>query len=230
MNHKQILKFIADNQHNDLKDFYDKSYGKLQELNKRIDKTTLSLLIVVLIYFLLAKSSVESFSIGPFSIKDIRVIGQLLPVLFAYLLFDLVISFIHKTEVLMIVKFLFLTLYEQGIVPADFNKNKNNVFTRILLPFSFTTDLSRLFAGKTPVVMGCLGIILTLPVLALYVLPFYLEYYMLKGIFDNSYNETLGRISFYLAIYINIMLIFYYVKVALSNYQDLKAQQGVEDM
>ncbi|MET3113257.1 uncharacterized membrane protein (DUF485 family) [Pedobacter sp. CG_S7] len=223
MNQKQLLKFITDNQESDLKDFYDKSYAKLQELNKRIDKTTLSLIIIVLVYFLLAKSSVESFSIGPFNIKDIGVIGELLPVLFAYLLFDLIICSIHKTEVLITVKLLFLTLYKQKIELADFDKN--NVFTRILLPFSFTTDLSRLVSGKTPVAMGCIGIALALPVLALYILPFYLEYHMLKDIFNNSYHEITGKVSFYLTIYINLMLLFYYAKVSLTNYQDLKSQQ-----
>jgi hypothetical protein len=226
MNRTQLIKFIKDNQSSDLKDYYDKSYGKLQELNKRIDRSTLILIVVVLIYFLLAKSSIASFNIGPFNIKDIGVIGQLLPVIFAYLLFDLVISSIHKTEVLMTVKLLFLTFYTQKVEVSDFDKNKNNVFTRILLPFSFTTELSRIYSGKTPIIIALSGFLLMLPILVFYILPFYFEYYMLRDVFNNFYNDTIGKISFWLTIYINLILALYYIKVTITNFQDLKEEEN----
>jgi hypothetical protein len=224
MNYQKTLEFIINNQKNDLKDFYDKSYSKLQDLNKRIDRTTISLLVVVLVYFLLAKTSVESFSIGPFSIKDITVVGQILPVLFAFLLFDLLISSIHKTEILITVKMLFLSMYVQDVEPSDFEtvKNKHGFFTRVLLPFSFTTELSRLFSRKTSVALGCFGILLALPLLSLYFLPFVLEFYMLTDLYHKGYNDTIGKISFYMTIYINLGIIFYYMKVTISNYQDFK--------
>lgn len=203
-------------------DFYNKSYSKLKDLNKRIDKTTLYLIVVVVIYFLLAKSSIESFNIGPFNIRDINAIGQLLPVVFAYLLFDLVISSIHKTEVSMTVKLLFLSLYKQEVLRSDFDKNRNNIFTRILLPFSFTSDLSRLNSGRMPIPLGCIGVLLALPVLALYILPFVFEFYMLKSVLDKTYSELIGKVSFYLTIYINVIIIYYYIKVSLTNFDDLK--------
>lgn len=224
MNNDQLIKFITDNQTNDLKDFYDKSHAKLQDLNKRVDKTTLYLIVVVLIYFLLAKSSIESFAIGPFNVKDISAIGQLLPVVFSYLLFDLVICSNHKSEVYMTVKFLFLTLYQQKIELSDLHKNKNNLFTRILLPFSFTTELSRLTVGRTPIVMALIGIVLALPTFAFYILPFVAEYYMLVGLLDSQF-DAIGKISFYATIYINMLLIFYFLKVAINNHQDLQAER-----
>lgn len=230
MNHREILNFIEDNQHNnlnDLKDFYDKSYAKLQELNKRIDRTTLYLIVVTLIYFLLANSSVSGFTIGPFTINDISIIAQIIPVVFAYLLFDLMISSIHKTEVYITVKMLFLSFYIQEIKIEDFDKNKNNFFTRVLLPFSFTTDLSRLFTGKTPVMVGCFGIMIALPVLALYILPFYFQFYMLKDIYDKFYHHTFGKISFFLTLYINLVILFYYIKVVINNYHDKKAESTI---
>lgn len=227
MNYQELLKFITENQHNDLndlKDYYDKTYAKLHELNKKIDRTSLYLIVVVLLYFLLARSSVEKFSIGPFEIKDITIISQLLPVLFAYFLFDLVITSNHKTEVYTTVKALFLSFYKQNITIADFDKNRNNFFTRVLLPFSFTTDLSRLFSGKTPIAVGCAGIIIALPTLALYLLPFYFEYYMLRDIYQRYYELPIAKVSFYLTIYINAVIVFYFVKVTITNYQDQKAQ------
>ncbi|WEK21068.1 MAG: hypothetical protein P0Y49_07935 [Candidatus Pedobacter colombiensis] len=227
MNYQRLLNFIVENQNANLMDFYDKSYNKLQELNKRIDRTTVSLLVIVLVYFLLATSSVESFSIGPFNIKDINLVAQLLPILFAYLLFDLLTSSIHKTEVLITVKMLFLSIYLQEVEPSDFEeiKNKHNFFTRVLLPFSFTTDLSRLFVGKTQVGLGCFGLLLSLPLLSLYLLPFVLEFFMLRDLYFNGFDNIIGKISFYMTIYINLVLIFYYIKVTLTNLKDLKEQE-----
>lgn len=43
MNRQDILKFIAENQNEKLRDYYDKCYEKLRELNNRIDKLSLYL-------------------------------------------------------------------------------------------------------------------------------------------------------------------------------------------
>jgi hypothetical protein len=53
---EKLIKFIIDNKQNDLKDFYDKSYTKLQSLNTRIDRITLTLIVTVTVYFLFTKS------------------------------------------------------------------------------------------------------------------------------------------------------------------------------
>jgi hypothetical protein len=222
MKPNELLKFISENGEEELKDFYDKSYGKLQELNKRVDKTSLSLIVVVLIYFLIIKSSVTDFNLGPFNINDIGVISQLLPVLFAYLLFDLMICSIHKSEVSVVIKVLFSKLYKQEIDSSSFDKKRSNTITRILLPFSFTNDLSRMLSGKNHIAISCTGFVLLLPLLALYILPFYFEYLMVRSIYDNFFNETIARISFFLTIYMNLMMLFYFINVSIQNYNDLK--------
>lgn len=227
MHINQILKFLKENQESDVKDLYDKTHQKLQELNSRIDRSTILVLVVTLVYFLFAEASVESFSLGPFNIKDLSVLAQLLPVVFAYLIFDILITSNHKSEAMMIVKAIFLSLYNQEIKPNDLKhyKNSHNSFTRIILPFSFTTKLSRLVAGKTPIVMGCFGILLALPLLSLYLLPFYLEYYMLKQLYLKYSNNLLGKLCFYLSIYINLVIVFYFVKVTINNYHDVKQNE-----
>ena len=87
MNKQEILKFIVDNNDSShLLDFYNKSYDKLKDINKRIDKITAYLIIVVFVYLISSKSSIQSFQVGPISIRDITVIVKLLPILFSYLL------------------------------------------------------------------------------------------------------------------------------------------------
>lgn len=228
MHINEILTFLKENQHADIKDLYDKTHQKLQELNKRIDRSTIILLIITLVYFLFTGSSVESFNLGPFAIKDMSVLAQLLPVVFAYLIFDILISSNHKTEAMMLVKTIFLALYKQEITTDDLKnyKNTHNSFTRIILPFSFTTELSRLVAGKTPVAIGCVGILLGLPLVSLYLLPFLLEFYMLKQLHLNFSQNLLGQICFYLTIYINLATIFYFVKITINNYHEIKKNEN----
>lgn len=73
-----------------------------------------------------------------------------------------------------------------------------------------------------PIPLGCIGVLLALPVLALYILPFVFEFYMLKSVLDKTYSELIGKVSFYLTIYINVIIIYYYIKVSLTNFDDLK--------
>ena len=97
MNRQEILKFIVDNNDNEnLLDFYNKIYDKLKEINKRIDKLTAYLIIVVFVFLIASKSSIQSFQVGPISINDITIIVKLLPILFSYLLTDLVVSSRNK--------------------------------------------------------------------------------------------------------------------------------------
>ncbi len=95
---EDLLKFIADNQNNKLMDFYNKTYDKLKDLNRKIDKLALLLGIIVLIYFIASKATVSSFSIVPVTISDITLITKLLPIFFGVLLLDLSITSEHKAE------------------------------------------------------------------------------------------------------------------------------------
>lgn len=223
MNKEALIKFIADNQGPPLQDFYDKSYEKLKNLNERVNKITIYLIVVVLIYFVLSKTTIPAIQIGPITITDLAVVTQLIPIVFSYLLFELVITSYHKTEVYTTVKFIFLSIYKQEIESNDLKTNSNNLFTRLILPFSFTTDLSRLTQGKTNILLGCVGIILAIPTITLYFLPFILTFFMLKDIYVYHYAVLLGKISFYLTIWITLVTIFYYLKVSTSNYQDIRS-------
>jgi hypothetical protein len=229
MHINEILKFLEENKDNDIKDLYDKTHDKLQELNSRIDRSTVIMLLVTLVYFLVSGSSIESFSLGPFTIKDLNVLTQLMPVIFAYLVFDIVITSNHKGDAIMLNKTIFKIMYKQEITDKELKnyKNVHDSFTRIVLPFSFTTELSRLFSGKTPILVGCIGILLALPVLSIYLLPFCLEFYMLKQLYVFHSTNLIGKICFYSAIYISLITLFYFVKVMINNYHEIKSNRGV---
>lgn len=199
-------------------------YDKLTELNKRIDKLTGQLILVVFFYLITSKTTIQSFQVGPITINDVSIFGKLLPILFSYLLFDVVVTSGHKTEVFMTVKLISLSLYRQEINHKELELNRHGLFTRLLLPFSYSTELSKLITEKVNIVQALFGFIIFLPVLSLIILPFFLEYYMLKDVYQHYYSDTLGKVSFYLSIWISLLTIYYLVNNAVTNFRDQRAE------
>lgn len=222
MNRKEILKFISENNNEHLLDFYNKSYDKLKDLNSRIDKLTLYLIVVVFLYFITSTATIQQFQVGPVFISDISVIVKLLPLLFSYLLFDLVVTSGHKAEVFMVVKFISMSLYKQDINHKDLDLNRHNSITRLIMPFSYSTELSKFQSQKPSVFQSLFGLIVFLPLLVLLFAPFYFEYYMLKVIYLKYYNDNLGKASFYLSIWTILILFYYLVNNAIKSFRENK--------
>jgi hypothetical protein len=225
MNRQEILKFIVDNDENEhLLDFYNKTYEKLKEINKRIDKLTAYLIIVVFVFLITSKSSIQSFQVGPISINDITLIVKLLPILFSYLLTDLVVSSSHKGELFMTVKLISVSLYKQDIDHKHLGNHKHNLITRLVMPFSYSMELSKLNSDKVSVIQALFGFFIILPVLSLIFLPFYFEFYMVRDIYSNYMTDNLGKISFYLSIWIMALMLYYLISTAIRNIKDHKLE------
>lgn len=224
MNRKKILTFISENDNELLLNFYDKTFNKLIELNKRIDRLTGQLIIVVFLYLITSESVIKSFQIGPIEITDITIFIKLLPVLFSYLLFDIIITAGHKIDVFMTVKLISISLYKQDVLHKELESNRHGLFTRILLPFSYSIELSKLSSEKPNIIEAIFGFIIFLPLLLIIFLPFFFEYYMLKEVFLHYFNDLLGKISFYLTIWIIALTLFYIIKHVFSSYKDQKEE------
>lgn len=219
---EDILQFIKDNQGEPLQDFYNKTYDKLKTINQRIDKLTVYLIILAFLYLVISKATISSFSIGPVSITDISLLTIIIPFLFAWNLLDLVISSGHKSEIFATLKFIFLSRYKQEINSDDLQLDKSTLFTRILLPFSYSSEISKFSLGKVPLLTGCLGALLVIPLLPLIFVPFCFEYYMLKNVFENHYSLFIGKISFYLSIWLNLLILYYYINTTLFTFKHKK--------
>lgn len=226
MNRNDVIKFISDNQNERLLDYYDKCYDKLKELNIKIDKTTLYIVIISFLYFIASGTTISSIEIGPATISDISILLKIIPVLFAFLLLQIIIISSQKAELFKIVKLIFLANYVQNINPKEFENENNNIFTRILMPFSYSTELLKFSMEKTGLVNSCIGAILVLPLLSVVFLPFYFEFYMLKTIWTNHYSDILGKISFWLTIWITAYMLHYLISNFIVNFRDAKKEQN----
>lgn len=224
MNRKEILKFITENQNERLLDYYDKCYEKLRDLNQQIDKLTLYLIIIVFLYFIASSTTISSLQIGPANISDISLLLKIIPVLFAFMLLQIVVISSQKAELFTIVKMIFLANYIQDVNPKHMSNEYNNVFTRLLLPFSYSIEFLKFSTKKSSHLNSCFGALLALPLISLLFLPLYFEYYMLKVIWNNYYEQVLGMVSFWLSIWIMLYLIYYFISNTIHNYQDNKAE------
>lgn len=222
MNKADLILFIQENQGEKLQDFYDKMYEKLQLLNKKIDKLTFYIIVITGLYLITSKASITSFQVGPVSISDITIIPKLLPILFSAILFDLIITSNHKGEVYTTVKYIFLSNYKQKILPKDLEDGTNNAFTRILLPFSYTTELSRLNSSSGCIIGAFAGIALVIPLLVVISLLFYFEYYMIRDLYTKFYDDTLGKICFWITIWLSAATAFYFLSNFYKNFQHAK--------
>ena len=148
MNRKEILKFITENQNDKLLDYYNKCYEKFRDLNRQIDKMILYLIIVIFLYFIASNTTISSLQIGPANISDISLLLKIIPVLFAFILLQIVVISSQKAELFTIVKMIFLANYVQDVNPKHLNNEYNNVFTRLLLPFSYSTEFLKFNTTK----------------------------------------------------------------------------------
>jgi hypothetical protein len=224
MNRLEIIKFIAENQNERLLDYYDKCYEKLKDLNQRIDKITLYLIVITFLYFIASSTRISSLQLGPANISDVSLLLIVIPVLFAFLLLQIVIISSHKAELFMTVKFIFLSNYKQDVNFKELENDRNNFFTRILFPFSYSTEMLKFNTEKPSLLSSCLGVILIVPLLSLIFLPFIFEYYMLKIVWKNYYTGILGIASFWLSNWINAYIIYYIIHNAIKSYQGRKQE------
>ena len=207
----EINNFINSNRdHEKLKDYYDKLYEKLKYINKRLDRLTLYLIISVFASFLVTSAKIQSLNVGPIQFSDISIIAKILPVLFSFLLLDLTLTSSHRIEVFNTVKHLFNVLYRQEVNDSKFEFNKSNFITRVLMPFSYNLEFSKLHLNKINYFQAIIGLLVIFPFLTAVFLPFYIEYLMLKNIYLNHFSDGLGKICFILSIWVTIVLLYFY--------------------
>lgn len=83
-NNFDLEKFIEENDEDLISDYSKTLIENLKDLNSKEEKHNLWILIMVVLFFILSNSSIESFNIGPINIKDISVIRKILPLVFTF--------------------------------------------------------------------------------------------------------------------------------------------------
>ncbi len=209
MTRMQLYDFANDNDREDVRRYYDKLCDKIKELNKRNDQLSLYLIIIAFVYFFATKSTLSALQLGPVSINDFKIVLMSIPVLFTYFMLEFAYINTHRSVVLKGIKILQIVLYVQPDGPEDLMEGKYSAFTALILPYSRWYELLSVpFQGKNAPVIGCLIIF---PIAFLIITPFVFEFYSLRFILQNYWNDIFGKISFCISCYMIALFFYHYL-------------------
>ncbi len=218
-----IIKFIEANQNNGLlADYFQKCYENLKELNKSSEKYSLALILVIFVYLFFGSTSIESFEIGPLKINDISVIPKILPVIVLYVLFSLYVIERQKTDLQNALKIYSYTVHKQLYSKEYLKEHRITFITRLFLPYSPSNMISSITNEKFSKKHSIIGLIVLFPILFIGFSPYFFLIFMLYDIYLNYYNDLLGIVSFWISIWVFIILIFYLTSQFIT---DKKADQ-----
>lgn len=91
------------------------------------------------------------------------------------------------------------------------------LITRLYLPFSFTNSILKLYNKKPSVTEAIIGFLLFIPVIIIAFSPYVIIFIMLEDLFQNNMEDFFGTLSFYLTIWLILIMLFYIVKDSTTN-------------
>lgn len=208
---QDILKLIEGKNDNFIMDYSNKIFDNLKDLNGKEEKNSLYAVIIVFLYLILYNSTIESFDIGPITIKDISIVSKILPLVFMYVIFNLKTISSHKKDVLFTIKTLSEIMFNQKSMNEKFKEFGNNFVTRTYLPYTFSNSISKITSEKPHIIESFIGFPLILPVIFVGAVPYAITFLMLIDLYNNNLNDILGYACFGLTIWAFLLMIFYTV-------------------
>jgi hypothetical protein len=180
--------------------------SNLNELFSREQKYNVLQMLLLLTFFLLKTSRIESFDIGPITVTDIGIIYVFIPIVFIYILFSMYgVAFqIQETESIL------NHIYKKRFLLVD-SKLESNKFSRAFFPTSFAKTVKKIVSEKPNIIESIIGFLLLLPILLIGILPFGVLFLMLSEVYCSEYSNWYGKVSFYVSLWGIALLLFYIV-------------------
>lgn len=211
----EILKFINENSEERLLNYFEKVCDSQKELNERINKISIYFLLSALVFFILPFTNSSNVQVGPITLSNNTIVYKLVPLFFSYISLEFAIAAYHKGQVMKILKLLAIHVYKQDVDDDYFeNPYQLNFFSRMIIPFSFWTELNNSLGKK----VGCLGAILLLPALIVMFLPFYFEFVSLKFIISNYWADWITKFSVIVSLWLILITFYFYWKTMQQTY------------
>ena len=215
-NIEKVKLFIASNDEQNIKDYHDKLFDNLKELNDKEEKYVLWEYIIIFLYLFASNITFSNLSLGPISITDATVIVKILPMVFIYVLYTLHSITLQKKEA---------TLAFETISSDRFNDildkdNPNSFLSRIYKPYAFTNSIASLLREKPHIIEALIGFIILLPLILIALTPYVIAGSMLVDLYKNYMNDNLGKLSFYVTLWLCGIIIFHIVIGAIRNYKE----------
>ncbi|MFA5296645.1 MAG: hypothetical protein WC389_00375 [Lutibacter sp.] len=220
MTDKEINEFIQDNSPENLKDFFKILIDKLNTTNKRNDKLSLIMGLLIVAYFIIDKNIVSNISLGPISINDVSLTKLFIPLIFAFVLLVFATLNAHRAVLLKNIKKIGKVHYNLKETPLE-DPYYSNSFLRLIMPFSYLEELNSKYINNGKYSWPAFFMIL--PLFPLILSPFIFEFYAVKTMILNNWeNGILEKIVIILTVWIITTSIIYYVKLLSSTIKENK--------
>lgn len=204
---EQILYFLERLDDNSLKDYTDKLYESLKDIETKEDKL-LFWFVILLILYLFGNVGIDEVNLIFINIKDFSLVSKISPLIMGYLLFQMVFITSHKKELLLALDVVFEKRFkDKPIIEGKYGFRK--LISRLFIPFSITNSLSSVFDRKRSIIESFVGFILLLPILLIGLVPTLVYILMIINLYKNYTNDLTGWICFCLSTW--IFLIFIYI-------------------
>lgn len=215
-NKEKINKFISENDPQLVKDYHNKLFDNLKELNAKEEKHVFWLCVVIFLYLISGSMTIQSISLGPVTINDSSAITKILPLVFVYIVYVLHSITGQKKDI---------NLAFEIITANQFNMigekdNTVSFLSRIYRPFEYSNSFSHFLRDKPHIIESLIGFIILLPLLAIGLTPYLVSISMLIDLYKNYMNDILGKISFWITLWLFIITIFLIIVNTIKNYKD----------
>lgn len=217
-----VLTYILKhNSEEKIKDILNRLYLKLETLNKRNDKISLLMGLIVLTYFIVDRKILTKINIGPLNFDDTDFVKLFIPMAFAFILLIYSTINIHRSKLIENIKFLQKEHYNLFMKKEDKISVIEMYFSPILLPFSIYDEISFAYTikGKVNFLIG----FLVLPVFLLIILPFYFEYIILKDIITNYWhNGLLEKSAVIITLWLLLIVLVIYLMMIVRHIKKIE--------
>lgn len=214
MNIKQKTEmFISNNRESGIKDFHDKLYENLKGLSAKEEKLLLWEVAIIFLYLFAANLSFSNISLGPLSITDTTIIVKILPIVFLFVLYILHSVTLQKQEALKAFEIITMERFSKKIV----NVNTKSFLTRIFNPYDFTNSTVHLIRDNSSIKEFAVGLILLFPLIIIGIFPFFIAISMVIDLYNNYSSDIIGKISFGIASWLCLLIIYHFVVVVRAN-------------
>ncbi len=154
---KEAYQFVSDRDKDTLKNYYDKCYDTLKEINKRSNLLTVFVLILLAIY--LFPSFIKESNISGFKIS-LDIIKVLSPLLVPYFILEWCLIAKRRRELVKVMKCMGYKIFRTPNTNEEVNPFFLNIHTRNTIPFSFMIEILNINTkSKTYVFFNALFII-----------------------------------------------------------------------
>ena len=215
-NVEKVKLFINTNDAQTVKDYHDRLFENLKELNEKEEKYVFWQFIVTFLYLFAGNITFSNLSLGPVSVTDATVVVKIIPVIFIYIFYTLHSITVQKKEV---------TLAFETISASRFSdilnkENPHSFLARIYKPHAFTNSITSLFREKPHIIEAFIGFIILLPLIVIGLAPYFIAGSMLIDLYTNHMTDNLGKLSFWITLWLCFIILFHMVIGGIRNYKE----------